>query len=240
MNEFFSSLLEHMHRRATTSIIATYVFFWATYHWQGIYTTFFVGQDQIFAKFGLLKNEYVNKYFFGNVNDPSYYLGILIPGILTWLFIWVLPTVLFIPAFKQERAYKLNRRKIVLAGDRHFEEEKEKFALQATKTIEAQIEQKTAEQEIVALDPDMQRQQQFEEFISKPNGSYSLDAIIEAIYKSAGHMTRYIRDGSWAGKDVDPDALALAHSNELVEIDADGDKISLTEKGKYFISRYKQ
>ena len=37
---------------------------------------------------------------------------------------------------------------------------------------------------------------------------------------------------------LDQDLLAYADANELVEYDRDIDKISLTDKGKYFIRRY--
>ena len=60
-----NAIFEYVRKRAVSTILVSYTVFWAIFHWQGIYATIFVDQNVIYKRYGLLKNEYVNKYFFG-------------------------------------------------------------------------------------------------------------------------------------------------------------------------------
>lgn len=64
MSELTDSIGEAIRKRVVSATLAIYLFFWCIFHWEALYTTFFTSQDIIYEKFGMLKNEYINHYFF--------------------------------------------------------------------------------------------------------------------------------------------------------------------------------
>jgi hypothetical protein len=239
MDEIYKSIGEAIRNRATTALVGTYSIFWSIYHWQGIYTSLFVSEDHIFEKFHMLKNEYVNTYFFGlhGFGDSQYYLGILIPLALTFIFIWVLPEFLFIHAFKKERDYKTAKRKIVLKAEADIQKIKTTLANESSKALDAEIVRIEKEQEIKQLNPSKEFELEYEEF--KQNSDYQdLEEIIEAVYEHQGNFKEYSNGNILYDPKVSKEALALAHSNGLININNNAETIDLTEKGKFFVSRF--
>lgn len=152
MDQFWKSCAEAVTKRTNTGLLGTYAFFWVAYHWQGFYTTFFVPSDLIYRKYGLLKNEYVFKNFFGSklshpriiwfhtpFPNPHVLWGILFPMLLTYLYIWWLPKLVLIHAFKSEQEHKFEKKKIRLG----LEQELVRFERQITKQKSEVIEKKS-------------------------------------------------------------------------------------------------
>lgn len=242
MSEFFKSFTEWMQKRATTSIIGTYAVFWAAYHWQVIYTTMFVSENKVYEKFHLLKNEYISTYFLGFHWDRlETYLAYLVPALLTFVFIWVLPTYLFIPSFKVERKYKLDRRRIVIKGDIEMEKERAKLVEENTKVLVAEKEAAVIEKEIEEIDPNKLNDAEYEKFMEATDASDTLDHIKTILYGMYnGRLSSYTSGTRTVRPPEDPDAIAKAHANGLIEITTDPTQttIRLTEKGKYFLKKY--
>lgn len=65
-------------------------------------------------KYGILKNEYVRKYFFGIGQDnfANWFFGIVIPAVLTIFYVWVLPKILINPSYRREIKYKVDRKEM--------------------------------------------------------------------------------------------------------------------------------
>lgn len=245
MNEFFKSFTEWMQKRATTSIIGTYAAFWAAYHWQVLYTTLFVSEEKVYEKFGLLKNEYLDKHFLEfRVDDFDSYWAYILPAILTVIFIWVLPKYVFIPSFKEERKYKLERRKIVIKGDIEMEKERARLAQQNTKVLAAEKKAAEIEKEIEEIDPNKLNDAEYERFMEANDAAEVLDHIKTILYGGFnGRITRYHDGQRWIQPPEEPDAIARAHANDLIELISfdnapNQTAIKLTEKGKYFLKKY--
>ena len=240
MDDFFKSLGESIKKRAASAFLGTYTVFWGLFHWQGIYTTLFVDEKAIIDKFGLLKNEYVDKYFFGyeGWNDWLFYLGFLLPLLLTFCFIWFLPKYVLIPAFKKEREYKFNKQKIIIDHEIQIEKHRASLASASEKTLAAEEKVIQKEKAIVELDPTKAWEVEYERF-NKSGLINILSQLVDSIYKHSGHIKRYYDEQreTWVSFGVDSDSIALAHSNGLVNISEDGQRISLTEKGRYFVQQ---
>ncbi|MDD3283349.1 MAG: hypothetical protein PHY41_07745 [Candidatus Cloacimonetes bacterium] len=240
MNDFFTALADAMKKRTRNIVIGTYGVFWLFYHWQVIYVTFFASEQRVFDKFGLLKNEYVNKYFLGiNFTDPSFYLGYIVPAILTYIFIWVLPQKLFILGYKADQAHKIAKRIELLNNESEIEKHKKQLLKNTKETVEEEINLTEAEQKIDILDPTRGYQRDFELFIKKPGSRQVLSGISESIYEHMGNVSTYYDDSKNLNITyrLNREILAIAHSNGLVDYDKRADSIELTDKGRYFISR---
>lgn len=106
--------MEYIRQRSVSTLLISYSVFWVIYHWEGVYTTFFTSQDFIMEKYGILKNEYVRKYFFGIGQDnfANWFFGIVIPAVLTIFYVWVLPKILINPSYRREIKYKVDRKEM--------------------------------------------------------------------------------------------------------------------------------
>ena|SRR3990167_7951560 len=235
MGELSNSIAEAIKKRAVSATFGTYLFFWAAIHWQGIYTTLFTSQELIQKKYGMLKNEYVNEYFFG-WNGIVTVVGYLIPLLLTIIFIWPLPKFVMIHAYRLEQRHKVDRRRVKIEEEERLLELKENLAKQTEKTLKAEIETSKKEQQAAKLDPKILWDKEYRSFSASGLVNY-FPEIAEAVYSHGGRAQKYFSevDGEWVGLNVDKDGLAIAHTNDLIDI-VNG-SISLTEKGKYFLSK---
>jgi hypothetical protein len=107
-NEFKQSVNKAINKRLTTPIYGTFFIYWVIFHWNFVYTTFFVSEDKIWQSTGLLKNIYLEQYYFNYHNFDFFILWIL-PVILTWLTIWFFPKYVLISAFKKDEEYETEK-----------------------------------------------------------------------------------------------------------------------------------
>lgn len=235
MSEFTDSIGEAIKRRVVSTTLMTYLFFWIVYHWQVLYVTLFVNQDLILQKFGMLKNEYVNTYFV-TWDGWSTVLGYLIPLVLTVLFVWPIPKYILIHAYRQEQRHKVDRRKVRIEEEEKILVKKESLAKQTQKTLEAEIDTAKIEKEAAIEDPTILWKQDYDKF--QRNGLNNiLSDIATAVYTGQGKTVRFYSDEAreWVGAKLSKDTLAIADTNNLIVV-KDG-RISLTEKGKFFMSQ---
>jgi hypothetical protein len=243
VGDFLSSLFEAVKFRVTTSIVATYVFFWVAMHWQGFYTALFVDQEAILIKYKMLKNEYIETYFFGFHPDQVWFwTGYVLPAVAAIVFIWVLPRFVFLPAFKVERKYKLERKLVILENDRAYEKAKASVVKQRAQRKKAEVAVVQAEQIIEEADPTKVYEREYMAFRRRPRSRQVLEELKECIYDYNGYLkVPATRTANGAQYKIDTDTLAVSHANELVDIIASntslGDKLQLTQKGKYFIAQ---
>ena len=238
MDGFLKSVGEAIRRRSTSAVIGTYSFFWITMHWQGVYTGIFVDQNTIYQKYGLLKNEYLNTYFFSpqEVGYLNFLWGLLLPLLLTYVFIWVLPKFIFIRAFIEERDYKLEKQKILIDNEIKLEQHRQKLADTSAQAIDAEKRVAKKEKELEKVDPTFSWKKEFELF-DRSGLTKVLGPISSAVYTNGGRLRpEWSKESSkWIGVELNNDVLAIAHTNGLIEIE--NERISLTEKGKYFIGQ---
>ncbi len=235
MSELADSIGEAVRKRVVSATLATYLFFWCVFHWEAIYTTLFTSQDIIYQKFGMLKNEYIDHYFFswdGWITIFKY----IIPAILTFIFIWLVPKYILIHAYRQEQRHKVDRRRVKLEEEENLEAKKEQLAIQSKKTLKAEIDTSKTEQKAASQDPTIIWQREYDKF-KKSGLANILPDIAEAVYRGDGLVRKhYDEDASeWIGINLSKDAIAISHTNDLIVIN--NGIISLTEKGKYFLNQ---
>lgn len=238
MNEISSAIAEAIRKRAASITLGTYLFFWMAYHWQGLYVTFFVNQDLIYNQHGLLKNEYVNKYFFGfhGVQDWQFYLGFIIPLVLTYIFIWHVPRYILIRAYRQEQRHKVHRRIIKAEEEHNLQKAEENLAKQEIRTIQAGIDTSEKKKEATKKDPTILWGEEFNDIKHSTQYNY-LNDIFKSVYEYKGRTS--VHDEY--GEDIftlNPNSLRFGDSRSIVDMIDNGNRIELTDKGKYFAAQY--
>lgn len=186
----------------------------------------------------MLKNEYIKTYFFGFSWEriADFALGILMPVFFTYAFIWLLPYVL-LKAYEKEQEFKYNKRVIKLKYDNRAEKEKEKLVKQATKTIQAEVDKAKVEKTAKEIDPRIQWQKEFDDLDERKREWFK--RVLMCVYEQEGIIKNYGITGGVLFE-LGADALRFADSNEIVEMSGDSRRIKLTEKGKFFASRYNE
>jgi len=238
MNEIGHSIAEAIRKRSPSSALGLYLFFWAAFHWQGIYVTLFTSQDMIFKQHDVLKNEYVNQYFFGWRGWETIYLYVA-PIIMTALFIWLVPKYVLVHTYRQEQRHKVNMRRIRYEEEERLEVAKKDLAVQQKETVQAEIETSRAIKVASIDDPTIAWQHDMLAFLDDENGYSALLRLKKVIYEDKGHLVDYrTSGGDWkVVQSMSSDHLALVHTNDLVTMKKGDESIELTDKGKYFISK---
>ena len=241
-----NTIFEYVRKRATSTILVSYTVFWAIFHWQGIYVTIFVDQDIIYKQHGLLKNEYVNKYFFGfdwsdflTIHNLGILLGWAIPAALAYFYVWWLPKFVINPAYKKEVDYKEQRKIEKIRSDKRIQDEEKKLIEKQTAAEEARIELANKKAETSKKDPTTAWRDQYNrEFIINSKNVSSLDSLLDRVYKHGGR----IENRNFSGERISgmsPDELLRVDMLGLATIEDDNKSVRLTDKGKYFTKLYK-
>jgi hypothetical protein len=239
MNEIGNSIAEAIKKRATSVTTITYFVFWCAYHWQGIYTTLFTSEDLIYGKYNLLKNEYVNTFFFGWHGWQTLY-GYILPLIWTLVFIWLLPPKFLIHAYRQEQRHKVDKRRVKYEEESKLEKAREELAVQEKKTIDAEIRTSRSSKAAAKVDPAILWEKEFKSFASRPNAKASIQQASQSVYAEAGNLFQYTDASGWAKspEGIEPNNLALLDTYNLITFTDKGRIINFTDKGKYFLKKY--
>jgi len=230
------SIIEFLKKRATSTFLISYTVFWLMYHWEGIVTLFTTNQDYIMTQYGMLKNEYLAKYFFGLIRLEEWdwgifiwkALGYLVPAVLAYIYVWWLPKWVLNPSYRKEVNYKIDRRIIKNEAEKRLNESE-------TQKVESKIELLQKQEEAHDMSPDDDWEIDFEKCISLNRDlcMQSLEGLKEVIYNNSGWLT-YNTDG----RKMSSDELMFCHAYDLIEFeDDDKRRIYITDKGKYFLKR---
>lgn len=233
-------IIEYFKRRANSTFLVASSTFWAIIHWKGLVALFFVDQELIMKKYGLLKNEYIAQEFFGfhaqTISWELCYEVIIffLPFILAYLYVWWLPKFITNPSYKKETEYKIKRRIIKLDADRKVEEAEAQRTKATTKKVKETTKLAEAKRELMQNDPQHALNTDYQDF--KKNNRNALRILAElkrTIYDYHGLVNK---NGSMSTA-----MLAVCHVNDLVDVNYDplsGMEIKLTSKGKNFLKKY--
>lgn len=240
MKEPTESVIDVVKSRLTNPLYGTFVLAWIIFHWNFIFSIFVLDDNKIFDVTGLLKNEYLLSRYF-NFNDWYFYFSWVMPFIATYLIIWKLPEWVLIPAYRKDKEYETEKRKIKNTEEmkvtilvRNLEEE-------IVKTTDVVKERIVAEKKIEEVDPTTIWEREFQDFRKNSDISVNFGLLIKAVYENNGNIDNWNQYGDKLSRLVPNKILSYAHSNDLVEfIDTTNEKIKLTPKGKYFTKRFQE
>ncbi len=234
MKEFIDSIFNHFSERLKTQVYGIFAFWWLVLHGEFFFTLLFVDEDKIYDKHGLLKNEYLAKYYL-NFDDPNFWgrqlLLFALAAALTYLMIWILPKYVLARAFRQEKEHEAQKRRIRVEIEKQDQTLRAELAEAATQNVRATEKLVKAEKAVNKVDPTVGWSEEFEQLKSIAVYTY-FDQLIKCLYEHGGavNVPHSFR--------LDRDLFAYADTNGLVNFDAKADVISLTDKGRYFVKRY--
>ena len=234
-------LFDFFSGKAKTKIYTTFLGWLLILHIDLIFLAIFTDQSVLFEKTNQLKGEYIVSYLtqLGIWSVVIELSRIVLAVLISYLMIWIIPKLINEKSYKQELAieYKLREMKVI---------QEEKLNSRESKAVEEQLQNIESEKEVVIerakLDKNpiyIEWDSEFDEFMKLRNGKQALAQISNTIYSESGNLYNF-RDGNnmyVEASGVISDDLALADTNGLVNISSKGDKLSLTDKGKYFIKK---
>lgn len=237
-NEITDSVDGTLENRMHTPLYGTFILSWVFFHWQLIYTAFFVDQGFIYSKHHMLRNEYLRVEFF-NYRAWLFWVWWVAPFILTWLIIWVFPRFIALPAFRKEEESKNKKKAIALQEAAKIEEAETKLVKRNAQKLEATEETVKKRRDIARIDPTTLWSEEYEKF--RKSGLFNaFQGIVDSIYDHRGQVKdNYDGFSEEYGFEIPQGMLVYADTNGLVNLtNAATPRISLTDKGKYFVSRF--
>ncbi len=90
-NEFLDSAEIALNERITSPFYGYFVVAWLLFNWRLLYDAFFVDQEILYKKTGLLRSEYLNSLFPNPLSVEFVAHSLVFPLLLTILFFWIFP-----------------------------------------------------------------------------------------------------------------------------------------------------
>lgn len=235
-NEVTDSCKEYLEKKLNTPIYGTFLISWVIFHWQFLYTMFFVSEDKIIEITGLLKNDYLSRTFF-DFSSLHFYLLWALPFFVTYAIIWIFPRWVSLPAFRKEEEYRIQKRKIRIIEQRKLGEEEIKLEQENVRKLEVVGQKTLEEKKIKEADPTIGWLEEYEQLKKIPSLYKRLNSLVDSIYKYNGRISVA---GEWNSLEfeIPKDALVYFHTNDLIGLDRSKEKIELTAKGKFFIKKF--
>lgn len=241
MKDVLDSIFHQFNNRMKTTFYGLLGSWLVLLHWEFFYTLFFVDEQKILDKTGLLKNEYLRQHFMPG--GPEYWLlqavQFMLALLMTFIMIFVIPRYVLERVYKSEKDHEAAKRKIKLDAESKLVQEQAEAQKATTiklTELETQVKkQNTVRKRIADKDPTVLWDTDYESLKKLDIYEY-FDQLIVCLYQYGGRVLV-----SGVQRDVfhlDRDLLAYADANGLVEYDRKEGRVSPTEKGKYFIKLY--
>lgn len=236
--ELRKSFGENLRERLTSPFYGSFVISWCLWNWKVWYVTVFVDSGLLFQKENILKVDYI-------VGQYQWNLG--------WHFVWSISHLIVLPLISAYVAvFWLSKvthwfYKKSLDTEKMNELAKEK---KEGELLEAKRKRLTTAGDVLKIEGDVLKKEQevqniksenlqeewddeYEKF--KRNSLFrSFSSIKDVIYKREG------RTNDFLGNILNTSVKAFADSHDLIKMNIGngGERVSLTEKGKYFMKRY--
>lgn len=222
-------LFEYLNKKASSTLIFVFIVFWIICHSQGFATMFFTDQNLIYQKYDMLKNEYLNQYFFGNICDYDFWVRTLLPFFLTWFYIWVMPKLIINRAYKKQINDKIDREIIKEEAQQKLIKEQKETTKEEIAIKKEQVKLAEENKKLEDKSPEKIWGKEYEEFTKKENYDFVLSQLKNVIY---GHQG-YIRSDR-----ITSENLMFCDTNGLININGNTSTCSITDKGKYFLKQF--
>lgn len=238
-NEIIDSINNDLKRRFSSPLYGTFIISWLMFNWEFIVTLFFVSEEKIWEKYGFLKSVYIKEEFFNYIDKPSLILfHYIFPIVSTFLIIWVTPKFLSIPAFRQGEKNRIKKKQITIQEELQLEVAKQELEKENIERLKITTQKIKKEQQVKKLDPSVIWEKEYNNFINS-EFSKEFKYIPESIYEHSGKIT-IIGDFESRAFKIPTEVLIFSDTNGLVNLDHRTNKISLTEKGKFFVKKYSE
>jgi len=225
-------LFEYLNKKASSTLIFVFVVFWIICHSQGFTTMFFTDQNLIFEKYGMLKNEYLNQYFFGNFHDYEFWIRALLPFLLTAFYIWAMPQLIINRAYKKQINDRVAREIIKAEAQKKLIEKQKETAKEEIAATKEQVKLAKENKKLENETPEKVWDKEYEEFTKISNYGNILYQLQDSIYQHQGAIRNYHDDDVYMTSEV----LMVCDTNNLITIN--GDRCLITDKGRYFLRRF--
>lgn len=239
-NEITDSVRGTLEKRMHSPLYGVYILAWVAYHWEVFYAAFFVDQGFVYAKYHQLRNEYLASTFL-NYRSLSFYLGWVIPVIVTYLVIWQFPRFIGLPAFRKDEQYKNAKKTIALHEAAKIQVEETKLEEKSTAKLEASVKRVKKKRDLEEVDPTVIWKDEFDRFRGT-NIYADFQQVIDSIYDHSGNVKMGYNSYSQSYEfEVPQTILVYSDTNGLVELsyaDNTNGRIKLTDKGKYFVNQF--
>ncbi len=235
-NELVTSTNDAIQERISSPFYGYFLFTWLLTNWKLVYAAFFLNQEEVFIKTGLLRNEYLETLF--PKNWEIFLNFVLIPIFLTFLIFWVFPygtRLFFRKNIKNKKALKI----IELQESQKEKKEEKELVQQETALIKEEIEKAKEEKKAAEENPEILWERDFKAF-QKLALFRKFKQILDAIYENDGQTKAHYNSltQSYDFK-VDTDILIYSDTNGLISL-GQGAGIALTKKGRFFAQRHSE
>lgn len=235
MKEIANSISKTINNRLTNSLYGTFFVSWLIFHWNFIFSIFFLSEDKIYEITRLLKNDYLYQKYF-DYASLYFWTSWILPFLVTYLIVWIFPKWILIPAYEKTEEYETNKKIIKIGEEIKIEDKKLQLQKSTTKKIAAVAEQVIQEKKIREVDPAIEWVKEYNTFKNTPYYN-DFELIVESLYEQHGQVSWYRNMASYK-TNIPKRTLAYAHANNLVEFEDNNKNIKLTDKGKFFLKQY--
>lgn len=225
INELTESFKSNIKERLRSPFYGAFIVSWILWNWKVWYVTFFVDSGLLLQKNKILKTDFIFSLYnldsFGSFFYSAAHL-IILPLISTFLFVFYFP--LLTCKFYEKSLDNDNKSKLIkLLKEKEFLE-----AQEAKLEMEEKILKKEKEigvERIKSAKP--QETIWEEEYLKLKNSRYfnGFESLKISFY-----------EGDRWKSNIPTDMLAYYDTHNILTID--GEKIDITEKGKYFMKKY--
>lgn len=237
MNEFFSSVKEAFQSRFWSPMYGTFILAWLTTNRWFRFVMLFVDEKLIFAKYGLLKDEYMLSLYsplFSRYGLRIIAKLLLIPILVTYMIHRQLSKVelkVYVKWLENKNAKKIKK----LEEEKKYqqkilESEKKKWDI-----FELQKENIKKEEEKIKTEEDFWFNS-YTELAKNWVFVSAMNKLKKSLYTYSGNIYKF---NSWSDNNIiDEDSLALLDANSLIIIDYTKDRVSVTEKWKFYMKKF--
>lgn len=226
---FIKTLTDYLKEKANSTILISFAIFYVICNNRWIFASIFTDQNLIFEKYHLLKNEYIYQSFPElHLDNFLFWFCIIMPFILTYIYVWWVPRTIINPAFKRQTKDKNARRKIKIEEENKLSSLTNTYIKAESENTEAMIALEEKRKELNEKNPEKLLDEEYRLFQNNANWAVALSALRDIVYGNYGLV----------GSERNPEILMLLDVNDLVESsDMMSDQIELTEKGRAFLKR---
>ena len=184
-NEFVTSVDIAIKERITSPFYGYFIVSWLFINWKIFYIAFFIGQDEIFKKTGLLRHDYLSSIFPGIMTWKHWLNFLILPFILTCLFFWIFPSITRF-FYRQSLRNQIKLKRIEIQETTKQTKEEKKLIQEERNLIKEQVGKAKETKKIEKENPEILWEEDFNRFQNSILFK-QFQQILDSIYKHEGH-----------------------------------------------------